>query len=102
MTDELPSRNNLHLAHRTRRYDQVAFLFRNSEPAHIMLLLRKARKALEHDLDSADEETDRVAIVGAVCKLADTTARFAGVALAPKGTAAKPGDNARPVLPMES
>lgn len=101
MEDELPSRNNLHLACRTRRYDQVSFLFRNSEPAHVMLMLRKSRKLLEDALDSASDNEERIALIGAACKLAETTARYAQVPMAPRGQAGKPGDNAKPILPME-
>ena len=89
------------LAHRLRRGELVQSIFERHEPAQIMFLLAKSRKQLNRALDSAVDTQELTAITTAVCRLAETSARFARIPLAPKGQPGKPGDNAKPILPMD-
>jgi len=93
--------NYLDLACRDAENNHKVNLFKAIEPAHAVYVISKCRERLLDALEAA-EGVDVATISNSLARIVEIGGRFYGLPSAPKGTAAKPGDNARPVLPMES
>jgi len=89
------------LSGRVKRSARSVQLFSALEPAHCVSAIRESRSRLVLAIKEADND-QLPALVNALIRVLEFGGRFYGLPSAPKGTAAKPGDNARPVLPMES
>jgi len=99
--EEEDASSSLTLEYRTQKSEYTVRLFASLEPARCVKALTDARTRLVEAIQEADNE-QLPPLVNTLIRVLEFGGRFYGLPSAPKGTAAKPGDNARPVLPMES
>ena len=100
MDEEKAPNEVLTLSRRKSASDYAVKLFSALAPAKDVHALNKCRTRLCAEIETADPEL-LPTLANSLCKVIELGARFYGLPGVPKAQATKPGDNAKPILPMD-